>query len=411
MAELISCFDSKKKKLCQVQSDFEALIDAFGSKIEHAKSCVAQADRLRDQQFPPSPTHELRCSPSMAHKSSSENSGQSKLEVANPVLVAGDVNLSQARNVLRKLLRYDRRLSVYGASKHALADTVAFCTSWLQCRSETLVILHSGLNDVLSIEENDKVNINSAIEAACTAIKELYLACQRSNSTLMVCSIPEVVDFNRRIDLRCIAFEFNSALKTLSNELGFEFIDIAHRFSTNRPLMAVDGTHYNKHGQLIAMSAIAEPIDKWLEIHPDPQREELASKHQTLNKAANSVEGSPKLVSASLRSLSKKSSRYGDSQTDSYASRSPAALTERKGYSSTACVLKNRRNQYIPVNRLPKPNPARCMKNHGAPIRRHGSYRSGGSGYRMDRNNNRANFLDPWLPGLAPWEVKRQLTI
>lgn len=264
VADLISCIDSKKAQLDQIQNRFDQLISTFTKNVEIAEASAAPLDLGNKPSYSscnPRQDHDCDLDAGLNELSSDRRVTIGKERV---VLLAGGSNVLRSRSVIKNILNRDHRLTVHGDPRHKISDTVAFCSDWLQTKSCALIILHSGLNDILSMENGTEEDISNTVESVCSAIKRLSFECKQKNAKLVVCSIPEVVDFHRRIDWRQSTFVVNASLKSLSNELGYEFLDIVSTIAPNSYLMTTAGIYYNKHGQVHAMSAVAKYIASWL---------------------------------------------------------------------------------------------------------------------------------------------------
>lgn len=392
---------TKQTKPCQTNASSEILINA--SKLEEEVGASSLTADLMNVRTPGCSTS-LGQTDSLLLRSVCESgpagTGQQCTSNKTSVLIAGDSSVTQCRSAMRQILGHDRRVTVFGAAKHTLATTVSFCSKWLRRESDSLVIIHSGLNDVFSIDGDKKSKGADTIERSCTAIRELFATCQQSRSTLMVCSIPEVVDFKNRVDYRYVAFDFNIALKSLANELGFEFIDIAPKLNTGRPFMAGNGVHYNKNGQDLVANVIMTPVTRWLGIHPVSPCKGPFTKRRHLNDKDPPAR-SPRRVKTSSRSSSRnipatrhlRRGQYGEA-AGSLRRGVPLAPTKSAMSFDVSNIPKKTSSQYWQSYRFPE---------HSAyPLLAYGSARPS-YGHNAVESRDSDKYLNPWVPGAVPW--------
>lgn len=382
VTDLIARIDSKRAQLDQIQGRFDQLINAFTKSVEIAEASAAPLG-LGNEHSHAAGTSIQDGDLGLCVGLSEPSSERGVMgEERKAVLLAGGSNVLRSRNVIKNMLRRDHRLTVHGDPRHNLSDSVAFCRDWLQNKDCALVILHSGLNDIFSIEKGTKEDINNTVEGACSAIRSLSSECKKRNAKLVVCSIPEVVDFRRRIDWRQAAFAVNAVLKGLSCELGYDFLDIASTVTATSYLMTVDGIYYNKHGQVHAMSAVARSIASWLNIEIGTLGHELRNGKQSSDVRPNG-------------------SRYRQT---------PDRHLERR-------FSRPREPRYpiTPVNRLPfQGQPHNYIydgvrnqsRGSALPARLstapwvHAHHKRNGV---FDAAKLGQHYLNPWLPGAVPW--------
>lgn len=184
-------------------------------------------------------------------------------------IIVGDSNVVRFSETASSMLQMDDRCVVRGAIGFTLMESADFCQKWLQeVKGSALIVLHSGLQDIISYSA-DQADYTPLIDSICTRIRDLAESCANSGVLLKICSVPEVVDFINRRDYRKIAFDLNSALRNLSSELSFEFLDVAVNTSGHAHLTTYDGLHFNKAGQLAVLKHIVTAVAEWLEIEPD----------------------------------------------------------------------------------------------------------------------------------------------
>lgn len=375
IAEIITCCETKIGQLCQLRDKFDCLVEEYSKSVEEAGAFVSRGAGLRpDSPYPST-------GPGQGRNSKSPSDQPTPAGKA-AVLIVGDSNVFRSRDVVKNMLGRDHRVTVLADPGHNISNSVALCTEWLRREGPALVIVHSGLIDILSMENDTKEDIANSIENICSAVRGLFEECGQSNATLSVCSIPEVIDFKKRRDWRQVAFAVNVALKGLSNDLGFGFIDIAAKVSATSYLMAADGFHYNRYGQEHAMSAIAGPVAAWLNIQVASSNEYFTKKKQPFR---------PRFEASGP--LQAKNSAYSGRRPEySYPQRlnNPASSVSFRPPSSWNMPFSVGHRRDVPGQ--PDQPPGYAWK---------WEQRSGGIGGYV--SSYKLQHLNPWMPGAVPW--------
>lgn len=373
--EIISCFEGSKKHLLDVQDRLDGLISAFNAKVEKLDNILLQADEyIRDTPSTvPTKQHKVR------FESNCPNDGNQTTCASRAALVVGDFSASSLGNMATKMMGNAEGLRVHGIPGSKLADSVGFCSTWIENNEGNgMVIVHSGLNDLLDSEDPSNLDTMKLSKDISTCIKELSLKCSSAKVTLVVCSIPEVVDFKLRRDWRVKAFEVNQVLKLLSSELNFKLLDVApicSEFNTMRR----DGIYYSSRGLARVMEAVATIVAPWLNVKPT--RLELAL--TPVGTTWNNIDRRRNRL-ATLRGSRINVRKYiGPSHAAGLFHERPASKqSEREFWPNERPNNKHRRSVTFPDQLLSSRRKSGSKNWHGKLV----------------------DHLPPWMPGCAPWE-------
>lgn len=302
------------------------------------------------------------------------------------VLFAGDSNIGQLQAAATGVLHNEKRVKIYGRSKDKLADTFSFCQNWLQKSDyKALVVVHSGLNDILQVSVENLEEVRQVKTAIIDSVTEFFSQCRNKDAYLKVCSLPEVIDFRRRIDWRAIIFDINVALKKLSLDLGFEFIDLTELASAGSLLMARDGIHYNRRGHQTAMKIVAASVGLWLGAQAN---------------ARNPSAKFPKTSSSNRRKASASLSMDRYNHVPMKKENKPFTRSSPRRFQRNFSALRRHggstSDSYVRPRSAQNVNPLYCR-----------NYMRSPTTFTSHRKNMQVHpeqdHLNPWLPGFVPW--------
>lgn len=259
----------KRKQLEETRERLESLLDNSNAKANQLEMLCSRAESYLVEM------HNATSSKSCGAAASANEAADTRIHPEEEVfakksaIIIGDSNVVRFSETASILLRMDDRFEARGALGFTLMESADFCQKWLQeVEGSALIVLHSGLQDIISYSA-DHTDYTPLIDSICARIRDLSETCANSGAFLKICSVPEVVDFINRRDYRKIAFDLNSALRCLSSELHFDFLDVAVNTSGRTHLTTHDGLHFNKAGQLAVLKHIVTAVAEWLEIEPD----------------------------------------------------------------------------------------------------------------------------------------------
>lgn len=402
ISEFVALIDAKRGQLVETLDKFDSLntsLKAITGKELNSTYSAAGLGQNRGSDTTSSRNAPCSFSPERIK-------GSVDLSVIHKrVLIAGDLNVAQVFRAASALLQNDQRVTVLANSEYKLENTVAGCKDWLRGASgPALVILHSGLRDVL-LTQASQDNYEQVKSTICENIKRLSQICLEKNASLKVTSIPEIIDYADRRDYRQIAFDINVAIKKLSSELDFEFIDILAATKGMLNSFAKNGIHYNRNGQSLVGKCIADSISHWL--------------------------GEPKKISAGLAEA-ERPRRHNSTNIPAHRphlrfnSYGNKRLTELRKTRVQAPSYLHQRAGYIEPRNWPEPCPQySSFKNSSRPAHStlkeithmdHGPLtlpqalltHSSADTYsprhtRGSTNLNKDGYLNPWQPGFEPW--------
>ncbi|XP_070387985.1 uncharacterized protein [Dermacentor albipictus] len=154
------------------------------------------------------------------------------------VLVIGDSNVGRAEQGVMARVKADGRVQVEVQAGKGMAEvmTKAREVVGVSTESDSLVIMHSGLNDVLKGRSQD---LERHIETGLSKLRE---ASGRVHVT--ICTIPEVQGQAYQVERRVV--EANRVIRSLSGRLGYSVMEV------NRDVYGIgfrpfvqDGIHYS----------------------------------------------------------------------------------------------------------------------------------------------------------------------
>lgn len=324
-------------------------------------------------------------------------------------IILGDSNVARFSDLALSMLRKNDRLVVQGNIGGTIAESSDFARKWLRdVKGPALVVLHSGLQDVLS-RPLDQIDYTALIDGVCDEVRSLFTDCANSEASLMVCSVPEVVDFISRRDYRKIAYDLNCALESLSLELGFRFLNLTTNIPTHAHLTTYDGLHFNKVGQLTVLKPIVAVVAEWLGIEPDLSIEpSKPSRRQSLYRRKRNSSGFRK-GPANLQGS------YGNPAQPSMGqelSRGPHSYLRRQRGSNANEYLGRKQYREHETGYQPPTDQYCHYSDSGRQIYMRRATTLGES-RRHTRENTRPHgryvrsstmmHLNPWLPGFEPY--------
>ncbi|XP_070388000.1 uncharacterized protein [Dermacentor albipictus] len=154
------------------------------------------------------------------------------------VLVIGDSNVGRAEQGVMARVKADGRVQVEAQARKRMAEamTKAREVVWVSTESDSLVIRHSGLNDVLKGRSQD---FEKHIETGLSKLRE---ASGRVHVT--ICTIPEVQDQAYQVERRMV--EANRVIRSLSGRLGYSVMEVNRDvYRTGFRPFVQDGIHYS----------------------------------------------------------------------------------------------------------------------------------------------------------------------
>lgn len=270
--------DSKLRELFEIHRTFEgeqAMITQKLAMVEQIAVKAEQSIAKIEKQMSNDPNEKNSLAqvdiskPSTAYKQQ-----RGKVAFTNKrVLLAGDTNASRFFDWVKGMLYNPENIEELSSSGQKFAETVRSCKDWLQdTEGLTQIVIHSGLDDIISEQVDNKETLESLKNRITVSLTDLAALCGEKGSLLKICSIPEVVNYSERYDWRQPAFELNAMLKTLAEELRFEFVDLTDVAQRNIHIMNREGINYNRYGQELIANLIAESVGKWLGIAPSKYR-------------------------------------------------------------------------------------------------------------------------------------------
>ncbi|XP_070380721.1 uncharacterized protein [Dermacentor albipictus] len=154
------------------------------------------------------------------------------------VLVIGDSNVGRAEQGVMARVKVDGRVQVEVQAGKGMAEamTKAREVVGVSTESDSLVIMHSGLNDVLKGRSQD---LQRHIE---TGLRKLREASGRVHVT--ICTIPEVQGQAYQVERRVV--EANRVIRSLSGRLGYSVMEVNRdTYGTGFRSFVQDGIHYS----------------------------------------------------------------------------------------------------------------------------------------------------------------------
>lgn len=200
------------------------------------------------------------------------NRGASQEQIdlsSRAVLVVGDANAVALGKVVKEMLKRDRRVSFIGNPGNNVQLSVRKTVEWLsQKKVKSYVIFHSGLWDVLALQNDDRDSLDSIVSKFRSSLECLRKTCQELGTDLIVCAIPPVIDYVRQRDWRPIIFDVNCFVRKLSVELNFTFMDNNELWESKKILFSRSGTYYNRSGQILVATPIVDLVSAFLNVEP-----------------------------------------------------------------------------------------------------------------------------------------------
>ncbi|XP_070397528.1 uncharacterized protein [Dermacentor albipictus] len=154
------------------------------------------------------------------------------------VLVIGDSNVGRAEQGVMARVKADGRVQVEVQAGKGMAEamTKAREVVGVSTESDSLVIMHSGLNDVLKGRSQD---LERHIETGLSKLRE---ASGRVHVT--ICTIPEVQGQAYQLERRVV--EANRVFRSLSGRLGYSVMEVNRDvYGTGFRPFVQDGIHYS----------------------------------------------------------------------------------------------------------------------------------------------------------------------
>lgn len=376
---------SEKRGLSEAQGKIDALVLEFERSVRRIQELGSQAEVYLQKNSTKvgSAEHPLQACDALAIDSNNVSSD------AQNVLFIGDSNVTRLYHDAKGMLRHNSRVTIRGCPEHKIFDTITSCHEWLQnAKGRLLIVIHSGLNDITALNKygvDESTHLKQHFRAA---ISDISTKCQLVGADLMVCSIPEVIDFRRRLDFRSAAFDINSQIKSDAAEIGYKFIDTSPLESLGTHLMARDGLHYNKHGQFEVMKVIAAQIGTWLNMELDLTHSSSATYggNRKLGYHAKEARNRPPVGVRTFRQISvPTSSRRSTSKTQGSYSDFSSRRDPVFRCSEYLARPPQHRETYANKSRNSFP-----IQLHCAPPHRY-------------NQQNYVQHLNPWMPGAVPW--------
>ncbi|XP_075534072.1 uncharacterized protein LOC142567808 [Dermacentor variabilis] len=154
------------------------------------------------------------------------------------VLVIGDSNVGRAEQGVIARVKADGRVQVEAQAGKGMAEAMTKVRELVgdSTESDSLVILHAGLNDVVKGRSQD---LERHIETGLSKLRE---ASGRVHVT--ICTIPEVRGQTYQVERRVV--EANRVIRSLSGRLGYSVMEVNRDVygAGFRPFVQ-DGTHYS----------------------------------------------------------------------------------------------------------------------------------------------------------------------
>lgn len=330
---------------------------------------------------------------------------QSDTLVKRTAILVGDSNTDRFSRLAKRTVLHDKRFRVVGVSNHKFADTVHVCSNILKTTSQDkpLFILHSGLNDILSMTDVNGKATDSLICEMSNSVRKLFRDCRQYGACLKICSIPEVVDLRQRRDWRYITFEVNCALRQLSENLGIEFIDLAPITSRHANSMAFDGIHYNRNGQLQIANALGKVVGSWLGLPFSLLKPSVRFGHeQHIQFKSSRSQRSSSLIRINKRNNGNETCFVPNKSAPKASKEIPI---RKPRYSRLPSILgkTSSANARIMRSNLSSNN-YRGIRDAVRGINKPQKLNSASRKCEWaSKNQAERDFLDPWLPGCAPW--------
>nr|XP_037288254.1 uncharacterized protein LOC119181171 [Rhipicephalus microplus] len=154
------------------------------------------------------------------------------------VLVVGDSNVTKVRDGVFKTVKEDGRVRVEAQSGKSMVDALAKAQEVVEnsMEGENLVIIHTGLNDVLKGKDQ---NLQRKLEDEMRKLRKAS-----GSVHVTICTVPEVGGQPRVIGRRVV--EANCVIKGLSRQLGYSVIDVYQDvYEPGARPFAQDGIHYS----------------------------------------------------------------------------------------------------------------------------------------------------------------------
>ncbi|XP_072142115.1 uncharacterized protein [Dermacentor andersoni] len=154
------------------------------------------------------------------------------------VLVIGDSNVGRAEQGVMARVKADGRVQVEVQAGKGMAEAMTKAREVVgdSTESDSLVIMHAGLNDVLKGRNQD---LERPIETGLSKLRE---ASGRVHVT--ICTIPEVQGHSYQVERRVV--EANRLIRSLSGRLGYSVMEVNRDVygAGFRPFVQ-DGIHYS----------------------------------------------------------------------------------------------------------------------------------------------------------------------
>lgn len=434
VSDLISQFDARKRRLDEEQEKLDDLLSSFNESIKQLRNLVAGAESHRVEM-----TAKICAEETGVRQPGSQGASVPPFDSEpHQVLIVGDFNVNRLTPIAKNLFGGDKRLTMHGNSDDRFADSVTFCSKWLQeAKQPEMIIVHSGLRNVIDFKNPNVVDPSELARSICASIRDLKSYCMDAGVALAICSIPEVIEFRKRIDWRFAIFQINSAIKSLAAELEFQYIDLASEICENYT-MARDGIHYNRTGSLRVMNLLSAFLSPCL---GEPAN--LSSQHRSVTQLKN---GTPRRLGgngrrryaspvkprssfsaengkrvASSRENSEGDSRYSATRNQFYRRARSGGNIPRfaeNGYRSNcnndwyndhANELRQANHHvHIQSERRNELQNFSVRYTHPQLRTRNGcgqepEYDSSHVSRSQRERSNNTGFLNPWMPGCAPW--------
>ncbi|XP_075550142.1 uncharacterized protein LOC142583541 [Dermacentor variabilis] len=154
------------------------------------------------------------------------------------VLVIGDSNVRRAEQGVMARVNADGRVQVEAQAGKSMAEamTKAREVVWDSTESDSLVIMHAGLNDVLKERSQD---LERHIETGLSKLREVS-----GRVHVTICTISEVQGQTYQIGRRVV--KANRVIRSLSGRLGYSVMEVNRDVygAGSRPFVQ-DGIHYS----------------------------------------------------------------------------------------------------------------------------------------------------------------------
>ncbi|XP_072141015.1 uncharacterized protein [Dermacentor andersoni] len=154
------------------------------------------------------------------------------------VLVVGDSNVGRAEQGMMVRVKADGRVQVEVQAGKGMAEAMTKARKVVgdSMESDSLVVMHAGLNDLLQGRSQD---LEMQIETGLSKLRE---ASGRVHVT--ICTIPEVQGQTYQVERRVV--EANRVIKSLSGRLGYSVMEVNRDlYGAGSRLFVQDGIHYS----------------------------------------------------------------------------------------------------------------------------------------------------------------------